>query len=119
MKQVASKRKLFGKEGEEKVAQFLQHQGFVIKEHNFFCRYGEIDLIAAKKELLVFVEVKTRKTKTDFMHEIISYSKQQKIIKTMQYYCTTLKKEYALRCDVAFVYDNQIEYIENAFTTYD
>jgi len=108
--------KTLGNWGEKKVAQYLKDQGFTIKAENFFCRYGEIDLIASKKELMVFVEVKTRTTKTDFMHDLISYSKQQKIIKTIKHYCSSLQQEYALRCDVAFVYENSIEYIEGAFT---
>lgn len=116
MKQVVTQKKVFGKEGEEKVAAYLKKLGFTIREHNFFSKYGEIDLIASKKELLVFVEVKTRKTKDHLLHDIITYSKQQKMIKTASYYCSTLSSEYAIRFDVAFVHENEIEYIEGAFT---
>lgn len=111
--------KLLGNAGEKKVGQFLESQGFTIRDYNYSCRYGEIDVIASRKELLVFVEVKTRTVKTDFMHELISYSKQQKIIKTIKQYCSTLSDSYALRCDVAFVYHDTIEYIENAFTPHE
>ncbi len=116
MNQIRATTKILGTAGEKKVAEYLQKQGFTICAYNFFCRYGEIDLIAFRKELMVFVEVKTRTTKTDFMHDLISFSKQKKMIKTMRHYCATLKQEYALRFDVAFVYDNTIEYIERAFT---
>lgn len=115
MKQVNTCKKVFGKEGEEKVAAYLKQQGLTIREHNFFCKYGEIDLIVSKKELLIFVEVKTRKTKDHLLHDIITYSKQQKMIKTAAYYCSTLSSEYAVRFDVAFVYEDDIEYIEGAF----
>ncbi len=108
--------KQLGIAGEQLVAEYLVIQGFTIRARNFVSRYGEIDLIASKDELMVFVEVKTRTTKTDFRHDLISFSKQQKIIKTMKYYCSSLADQYALRCDVAFVHDNAVEYIEGAFT---
>lgn len=50
-----------GKVGEDKACLFLKEQGFTIIEQNFFAgRYGEIDIIALKDKLLVFVEVKSR-----------------------------------------------------------
>ena len=115
MNQIRATKKL-GNSGEQKVAEYLEKNGFTIQVRNFSCRYGEIELIASRKELMVFVEVKTRTIKTDFLHDLISYSKQQKIIKTMKHYCATLVKEYALRFDVAFVYHDTVEYIEGAFT---
>ncbi len=119
MKQVVTQKKVFGKEGEDQVARYLEKRGFTIREHNFFCRYGEIDLIASKKELLIFVEVKTRKTKDHLLHDIITYSKKQKMIKTASYYCSTLSSEHAIRFDAAFVHEQDIEYIEGAFVPYE
>lgn len=48
--------------GEEIVAKWLQTQNYLILEQNWYCRWGEIDLIIqAKNSLtLAFVEVKTR-----------------------------------------------------------
>ena len=46
---------------EELAAAFLEKQGYVILEKNFFCRTGEIDIIAREGDTLVFVEVKYRK----------------------------------------------------------
>jgi putative endonuclease len=109
--------KILGNAGERRVGEYLRKNGFTICEYNFFCRYGEIDIIASKKELMVFVEVKTRTTKTNFLHELVPLSKQQKMIKTMKHYSAKLTQEYAYRFDVAFVYDDVIEYIEGAFTS--
>ena len=40
---------------------FLEKRGLQIREKNFRCRSGEIDLIAQDERYLVFVEVKYRK----------------------------------------------------------
>ena len=49
---------------EEKAAEYLEKDGYRILKRNFYCRSGEIDLIASGKEgsgsVLVFVEVKYR-----------------------------------------------------------
>jgi len=49
-----NQRKKLGNAGEDLVARALEQQGFVIEHRNYRKRYGEIDLIASKKELLVF-----------------------------------------------------------------
>ncbi len=51
-----------GKKGEEIAVNFLVKHGYKIIERNkHFSRFCEIDIIAAEKNTLVFVEVKTRK----------------------------------------------------------
>ncbi len=49
-----------GAAAEELAARFLQAQGLRIVARNFRCRGGEIDLVAAEGETLVFVEVRLR-----------------------------------------------------------
>jgi len=49
-----------GARGERRAARFLKRQGYRVLARNYRCVSGEIDLICARKELLVFVEVKTR-----------------------------------------------------------
>lgn len=50
-----------GKNGEEIAKNFLIEQGYKILETNKkFSRFSEIDIIAQEKNVLVFVEVKTR-----------------------------------------------------------
>ena len=48
-------RSYLGKEGEETVARKLAQEGFTILARNYRKQDGEIDLIASKKDLLVFV----------------------------------------------------------------
>ena len=49
-----------GRLGEDIAAGYLERNGYRIRERNFRCEHGEIDLIVTKDEYLVFVEVKTR-----------------------------------------------------------
>jgi putative endonuclease len=53
-------RRRLGAQGEELAARHLVARGYQIVERNFRTRYGELDLIAAGVECLVFCEVKTR-----------------------------------------------------------
>jgi putative endonuclease len=49
-----------GKSGEKLAMWYLRLSGYRIVERNYRCRPGEIDIIAQKGNLLVFVEVRTR-----------------------------------------------------------
>jgi putative endonuclease len=49
-----------GKLGEDRARKYLIQNGYKILESNYFCRFGEIGIIAMDKNCLVFIEVKTR-----------------------------------------------------------
>jgi putative endonuclease len=53
-------RKLFGDRGERAALRHLRRAGFRILERQARSRWGEIDIIAADGDWIVFVEVKTR-----------------------------------------------------------
>ena len=53
--------RVLGKFGENIAARFLSRKGYKIIERNTRTFLGEIDIIARKKPLIIFVEVKTRK----------------------------------------------------------
>src|SRR5688500_10487577 len=50
-----------GARGERLAAEHLERLGYAIVARNHRTRYGEIDLVAADPDVLVFVEVKTRR----------------------------------------------------------
>jgi putative endonuclease len=76
-----------GRTGERLAAEELMRCGYQILERNFFCRYGEIDLIAEDKDDLVFVEVKTRRGNAyGLPEEAVTVRKQQKLIQTAACY---------------------------------
>lgn len=111
-------RRAIGEKREQQAKEYLQQQGYRILETNFYCRLGEIDLIAAKEDYLVFVEVKYRKN----LHqgsplEAVDYRKQRKMIKTAMYYIMMQGYQADIPCrfDVVAITGEQIEHLENAF----
>jgi putative endonuclease len=52
-----------GKKGEDLAIAQLRALKYKILERNFKCALGEIDIIARERDTLVFVEVKTRRTR--------------------------------------------------------
>ncbi len=108
--------------GEDKACKYLKKQGYKILERNFKTSFAEIDIIAEKDGVYVFVEVKTRKLRTSIPASVsVNYYKQQKIIKAACCYMAKEKIKPRCRFDIAEVYaddkmkDFTITYIENAF----
>jgi len=111
------KRKQLGVEGELMVARSLERQGFTIKEKNYRKPYGEIDVIAKKKNLLIFVEVKRRKNQGFDLSQLITLSKQKKIIRVAQEYIARHNyDETYCRFDIALIDGEKLNYIPDAFT---
>lgn len=110
-------RKKFGDDGEKMVALALERQGFTIEHKNYRKKYGEIDIIASKKDLLIFVEIKRRKKLYFQLGEIITKSKQKKIVKTAQHYIAKYNQNQKYcRFDVALIVGENLTYIPNAFS---
>ena len=110
-------RKKFGQEGEQLVAQTLEQKGFVIHHRNYRKMYGEIDLIASKNDLLIFVEVKRRKKAYFDLGLLITWSKQKKIIMVAKEYIARYDHiNKVCRFDVALIDGNNLTYMPNAFT---
>ncbi len=113
------KRKLDeGNSGEDIAAEYLKDNGFAIIERNFRIRGGEIDIIATKNNILIFVEVKTR-TSTQFGtgFEAITPWKLTALIKSAQFYKVTHKNlPEEMRIDaisVLLASDNSLKNLEH------
>jgi putative endonuclease len=94
-----------GKLGEKTAQKFLKKRGYRIRETGFRCRHGEIDIIAQKKDCLVFVEVRT-KSNLDFgtPEESITQAKKERLIASALTYTTTHQNLPALsRIDVVAI----------------
>ena len=114
-----NKRK-FGTYGENRAIEFLKSKNYEIIEQNFFCRQGEIDIIAKDNQELVFIEVKTRNNELygKAIDSVNNY-KQKHIWNAAKYY---LYKNNLFNCLIRFdvieiyikkneVYINQIRNI--------
>lgn len=118
------KNKNTGTWGEEQAALYLQKQGYTLLCKNFHSRYGEIDLIATKDDIIAFVEVKTRvKGALYSAAEAVTPAKQQKIVLTALHYMEEYNSDLQPRFDVCEVYPvvvkrkktAEINYLEDAF----
>jgi putative endonuclease len=108
--------------GEKIAADFLAGRGYHILETNYRCPYGEIDIIARYQDYLVFIEVRTKKSRQfGSPEESITPAKKQRLLATAWHYQQSLHTPLPLwRIDaVAIELDPQnkprrIELIENA-----
>jgi putative endonuclease len=110
-----------GRLGERKAMTYLINHGYIIADINYYCRYGEIDIVAKKAGVFVFVEVKTRSSNAfGTPAEAVSFIKQKRMVQSVQDYVQRNKIEnYPLQMDVIEVYlleDHQykINHIKNA-----
>ncbi|MEJ2655840.1 MAG: YraN family protein [Desulfobacterales bacterium] len=116
-----NKRQQFGKESESLAVRHLKKIGYKILEQNYRNSLGEIDIIAKEKGVLVFVEVKARKTPFyGSPKRAVTLKKQRKISMVALYYLKATKQTQAkARFDVvalSLANDNpRVEIIKNAF----
>lgn len=103
---------------ELKASDYLTKKGYQIIERNYRCRIGEIDIIAIERDCLCFIEVKYRKNeKTGDPLEAVDKRKQQKIIRTAQYYLLTHSKYQSVKCrfDAVGILGEEILLVRDAF----
>ncbi len=78
-----------GKIGEEAALNFLKQNGYEILEQNYYYNHGEIDIVAKNENVLVFVEVKSRRSTTfGEPEESVTPKKQELLRRTAEGYVT-------------------------------
>lgn len=112
---------MFGRRAETLACIFIKKKGFSVLRRNYIYRGAEIDIIACKKDLVVFIEVKS-KTTDEFGSpvEMVTYSKQNQIKKAARAFIALKNNsDFDYRFDVvAITFQDKkhlIEHIENAF----
>ncbi|OGN99243.1 MAG: hypothetical protein A2Y58_03085 [Chloroflexi bacterium RBG_13_51_52] len=116
------KRRETGALGERIACEFLGKNGYEILEKNYRCPDGEIDIVAQQKDTLVFIEVRTKKSRFfGRPEESITTVKQERLTKLAEQYGQAHENlPEAWRIDVvAIQIENngkieRIEIIENA-----
>ena len=109
-----------GLDAEKQAAEYLKTQGLTLKQSNFSCKLGEIDLIMQDKATLVFVEVRQRKYSQYGGAAItVTQDKQRKLRNTAKFYLqqTQLTNKVACRFDVLAIDGEQekVTWIKSAF----
>ena len=107
-----------GKLAESLAEKYLIKQGLRLREKNYRCRYGEIDLICDDKDSIVFIEVRYRKNACfGSAKESVNLHKQRKTIITAKHYLISYPDKNC-RFDVIALSElniKKIEWIKNAF----
>ncbi|MBS4331425.1 YraN family protein [Campylobacter vulpis] len=98
--------------GENRACAFLKKHHFEILERNFHSKFGEIDIIAKKDEILHFVEVKF--TEKDYEpYERLDLKKYDKILKTIEFYKLKRQISNDFQLDLICIKGKEIEFFEN------
>lgn len=109
-----------GKLGEDVAARYLQGKGYQILDRNWRWHKKELDIIAFDNNLLVFIEVKTRKYGSlENPKDAVTIKKQKLIIIAANAYIEAKNIEKEVRLDIISVIlkgkETIIEHIEDAF----
>ena len=111
-------KRVIGAKTEDEAARFLTQCGLKIRQLNFRCRYGEVDIVATDDDYTVFVEVKYRKTaRAGHPEEAVSLSKAKTISKVSDYYRVRnkLPADAKIRFDVVAIEGGEFRWYKNAF----
>lgn len=111
---------LLGNKGEMLAARYLADKGFAVLEYNWRSGHKEIDLIAIERNVLVFVEVKTRSNEFyGDVREAVTPRKMRNVILAAEAYMELKKIDLPVRFDVITVVPvgdtHIIEHIREAF----
>ena len=107
--EISTERRHIGNLGEKYAAIYLFLHGYRILAKNFVAKDAEIDIVAKKKKLIAFVEVKTQTIGAENIKKsrpsaAVDQKKQKKIIKAASYFSDKKLDESRKRFDVIEVY---------------
>lgn len=110
-----------GEDFEQRACDYLTGRGLHLRERNYRCRAGEIDLIMTDVRTLVFVEVRYRNTaRFGGAAASVNTAKQRRLTATALHYLQRHGLDTPARFDVvAMGPDNQIDWIPDAFSAQD
>lgn len=117
-------RKKIGRQGEELAADYLLSHGLTIRERNWRCRSGELDIIAEDGDTLVIAEVRTRRNTGTFgsAQESVTRRKSLQVRQTATAYLyQSGLSNHKLRFDVVAVLLSpggeviRIDHVQHAF----
>jgi putative endonuclease len=101
-----------GNIAEERGCDYLRQHGFRIIDRNVYNRFGEIDIIALRDNIIHFVEVKSGSSYEQAVNNITP-SKLQKLLRAIQSYLQKKKLNSDYCIDALIVVEDQVVLIEN------
>ncbi|MCD8181974.1 MAG: YraN family protein [Bacteroides sp.] len=109
-----------GKAGEDAAAEYLERNGYTIRDRNWRKNHLELDIVATKDGELVVVEVKTR-TNTDYIEpqDAVNWQKIRRIVVAADAYIKHFSLDAPVRFDIVTATGNagffRIEHLKEAF----
>jgi putative endonuclease len=104
-----------GQAGEDVALTHLQLHGLTLRERNFRCKGGEIDLVMQEHATLVFVEVRKRaNSRYGGAAASVTGAKQRRLIIAAQVYLKRYKMPPACRFDVVAIDGEVLTWLKNA-----
>ena len=117
-------REIAGRKAEDHVARWLKLRGWKILAERFKTGEGEVDLIARRKKVIVFVEVKQRE-KLPVIEDVVTQTNITRVMDAAEIWVgrnfETLGSDFEIRFDLALIEGrvhplSNVKYIENAFS---
>lgn len=110
-------RRAYGDAGEQAACDYLRARGWRIVERNLRRGPGEIDIVARRRGLTAFVEVKRRRSeRCGRPAEAVNPEKQRRIVQAAALYMQESALEDArVRFDVIEILPGELRHIEDAF----
>ncbi len=101
-----------GNVGEDQACVYLRTQGFDIVDRNVYSKFGEIDIIAMKKEVLHFIEVKSAQN-YDVAVQNITPTKLHRFLQTVASYQKKHRLDIDYCIDAVIVTPEEVTLLEN------
>lgn len=117
-------REIAGRKAEDHVARWLKLRGWKILDTRFKVSEGEVDIIARRKNVIIFCEVKQRET-LSITEDIVTHTNITRVMEAAEIWVErhfeTLGPDFEIRFDLALIEGrvhplSKIKYVENAFT---
>ena len=117
-------REIEGRKAETHIARWLKLRGWKILETRFKTAEGEVDIIARRKNIIAFVEVKQRET-LPVIEDIVSQTNITRVMAAAEIWVErnfeSLGTEFEIRFDLALIEGavkplSKVKYIVNAFS---
>jgi putative endonuclease len=117
-------REIEGRKAEDHIARWLKFRGWKILSERFKVSEGEVDLIARRKNIIAFVEVKQRE-KLSKTEDVLTQTNITRVMDAAEIWIDrnfeTLGPDFEIRFDLALIEGRvhplaKVKYIENAFS---
>lgn len=109
-------RRAQGRQAEDVAAAYLLDKGYTLITRRYTAPGGEIDLIALRDGVLVFVEVKSSTRSSDAALLQVDERKRQRFVQAAAHYLASADHpKLPARCDIILVSPQGIRHLPDAF----